>query len=46
MVVYPPSIDPRWAYRRGAVERVLSAVRAMLMDRSAAAASLPAWPKG
>jgi hypothetical protein len=36
MVVFPPSSDPRWAYRRAAVERVLSAVRAMLMDRSAA----------
>jgi len=40
MVVYPPASDPRWAYRRDAVERVLSAVRVMLMERSAE--SLPA----
>jgi hypothetical protein len=46
MVVYPPSSDPRWAYRSHAVGRVLSAVRGMLMDRSAAATSLRAWPKG
>jgi hypothetical protein len=42
MVVYLPSHDPRWAYRRGAVERVLSAVRAMMLERSAV--SLPAQP--
>lgn len=34
MVVYPPLIDQKWAYRRPAVERVLAAVHAMLMDRS------------
>jgi tetratricopeptide (TPR) repeat protein len=43
MVVYLPASDPRWGYRRAAVERVLSAVRAMLMERSAV--SLPAQPK-
>jgi hypothetical protein len=36
MVVYPPLDDPKWAYRRPAVEAVLSAVRAMLMERSVA----------
>jgi len=36
MVVYPPLDDPKWAYRRGAVEAVLSAVRAMLMNRALA----------
>jgi hypothetical protein len=33
MVVYPPLHDPKWSYRRPAVERVLSAVRTMLMER-------------
>ena len=36
MVVYPPSPDPKWAYRRPAVEAVLSAVRGMLLERSRA----------
>jgi hypothetical protein len=35
MVVLPPLHDPKWAYRRPAVEAVLMAVRAMLLDRSA-----------
>jgi glutamate/tyrosine decarboxylase-like PLP-dependent enzyme/glutathione synthase/RimK-type ligase-like ATP-grasp enzyme len=30
MVVNPPEPDPRWAYRRPAVERIFSAVRRML----------------
>ena len=34
MVVLPPLHDPKWAYRRPAVEAVLAAVRAMLLDRS------------
>ena len=34
MVVYPPLDDPKWAYRGTAVEVVLSAVRAMLMNRA------------
>jgi Tfp pilus assembly protein PilF len=36
MVVYPPQLDPKWAYRRKAVEAVLQAVRAMLVGRAAA----------
>jgi Tetratricopeptide repeat len=36
MVVYPPLQDPKWAYRRPAVEAVLAAVHAMLIDRSRA----------
>jgi hypothetical protein len=36
MVVYPPVLDPKWAYRRPAVEAVLAAVRTMLVGRSAA----------
>jgi hypothetical protein len=35
MVVLPPLHDPKWAYRRPAVEAVLVAVRAMLLDCSA-----------
>jgi hypothetical protein len=34
MVVYPPVPDPKWAYRRPAVEAVLAAVRTMLVDRA------------
>jgi hypothetical protein len=41
MVVYPPSGDPKWAYRRPAVERVLSAVHTMLTDRAALGAATP-----
>jgi hypothetical protein len=37
MVVYPPVADPKWAYRRPAVEAVLTAVRAMLVDRAGVA---------
>jgi len=33
MIVPPPVADPKWSYRRPAVERVLSAVRGMLTDR-------------
>jgi hypothetical protein len=36
MVVYPPSADPKWAYRRLAVDAVLTAVRTMLTERSIA----------
>ena len=45
MVVNPPDPDPRWDYRRAAVERILSAARAMLIARAdgpaATAASSP-----
>jgi cytochrome c-type biogenesis protein CcmH/NrfG/glutathione synthase/RimK-type ligase-like ATP-grasp enzyme len=30
MVVYPPEADPRWDYRRPAVQRILDAIRALL----------------
>jgi hypothetical protein len=33
MVIARPSDDPRWAYRRGAIDRVLDAVVAMIMRR-------------
>jgi hypothetical protein len=36
MAVYPPMTDPKWAYRRPAVERVIAAVRAMLVQRAQA----------
>ena len=36
MVVYPPQLDPKWAYRRKAVEAVLQAVRTMLVGRASA----------
>jgi hypothetical protein len=36
MVVYPPQLDPKWAYRRNAVEAVLQAVRIMLVGRASA----------
>jgi hypothetical protein len=44
MVVTAPTDDPKWAYRRPAVERVIAAVRAMLTRRAQAvdkAAALP-----
>ena len=34
MVVNPPDPDPRFAYRRAAVERIHAAVRSMLIERS------------
>ncbi len=36
MVVTPPTDDAKWAYRRPAVDRVIAAVRAMLMERARA----------
>ena len=36
MVVYPPLLDPKWAYRRPVVETVLSAVHTMLMEQTVA----------
>jgi len=36
MLVFLPLDDLKWAYRRPAAEAVLSAVRAMLMQRSVA----------
>jgi tetratricopeptide (TPR) repeat protein len=37
MVVYPPTTDPKWAYRSPAVEAVLAAVRTMLVNRAGVA---------
>jgi hypothetical protein len=34
MAVYPPMADPKWAYRRPAVERVVAATQTMLMERA------------
>ncbi len=34
MVVLPPDDDPRWEYRRAPVQRILDAVRAMLVARA------------
>ena len=34
MVINPPEPDPRWDYRRAPVQRVLDAVRAMLLERA------------
>ena len=34
MVISTPSSDERWAYRRSAVDRILAAVVAMIMDKS------------
>jgi hypothetical protein len=34
MVVNPPEPDPRWAYRREPVQRILDAARKMLLDRA------------
>jgi glutathione synthase/RimK-type ligase-like ATP-grasp enzyme len=37
MVISKPDQDPRWAYRREAIDKVLNAVGAMIRQRSAAA---------
>ena len=34
MAVYPPMIDPKWAYRRPAVERIVAAAQTMLIERA------------
>lgn len=34
MVVNPPELDPQWDYRRAPVQRVLDAVRGMLLERA------------
>jgi Tetratricopeptide repeat len=34
MVVSPPTNDPKWAYRRPAVERIIAAVRDMLIEKA------------
>ena len=34
MVIARPGDDPRWTYRRGAIDRVLDAVVAMIVQRS------------
>ncbi len=34
MAVYPPLIDPKWAYRGTAVERIMAAVHTMLRERA------------
>jgi hypothetical protein len=36
MVVTRPTDDPKWAYRRPAVERVIAAARTMLIERGRA----------
>lgn len=36
MVVNPPEPDPRWGYRRPAIERIFAAVRKMLIGRAEA----------
>ena len=36
MVIAPPNQDERWAYRRAAIGKILDAVAAMIMARSAA----------
>jgi aromatic-L-amino-acid/L-tryptophan decarboxylase len=36
MVVNPPEPDPKWAYRKPAVERIFAAIQRMLMTRAAA----------
>jgi tetratricopeptide (TPR) repeat protein len=41
MVVTPPTDDPKWAYRRPAVERVIAAVHQMLVARAPGAGALP-----
>jgi len=37
MVVNPPDPDPRWDYRRGPVDTILTAAREMLLSRATAA---------
>jgi tetratricopeptide (TPR) repeat protein len=37
MVVYRPSAEAKWAYRRVAAERILAAVRAMVLGRASGA---------
>jgi hypothetical protein len=39
MVVLPPLLDPKWAYRRAAVETVLKAASVMLQNRANAASA-------
>ena len=36
MVILPPDPDPRWDYRRAAIDRVLAAVKRMVLRRAAA----------
>jgi glutathione synthase/RimK-type ligase-like ATP-grasp enzyme len=35
MAIYPPDDDPRWAYRRPAIERAIRAVRELIVRRGA-----------
>ncbi|HEY0912041.1 MAG TPA: hypothetical protein VGD75_17610, partial [Bradyrhizobium sp.] len=37
MVIAVPDSDPRWAYRREAIGRIIDAVVAMIMQKSTAA---------
>ena len=37
VVINPPDSDPRWDFRRAPVQRVLDAIRTLLLDRAAAA---------
>ena len=41
MAVYPPDAGERWRYRRRVVDRVIAAVRAMLVARAKTAGYLP-----
>jgi glutathione synthase/RimK-type ligase-like ATP-grasp enzyme len=40
MAIFPPDEDPRWDYRRPGVERVMRAVRKMLIDRASSRAKV------
>jgi hypothetical protein len=42
MVVEQPNADPRWDYRRAAVERIHAAVHDLLMTRAGAVPAAPA----
>jgi hypothetical protein len=42
MVISPPDPDPRWAYRRVAINEILDAVMAMIMRKSTEAEPKPA----
>jgi len=39
MAIYPPDDDPRWTYRRPAIDRALHAVRDMIVQRGTRAVS-------
>ena len=41
MVVYPPARDPKWDYRRQAVDAILGAVHSMLVGRTKTSSGVP-----